>query len=117
MKYLQITENNHESILDILSKLIGALVNLSRKEYKVTEDGIVTQKGPSGYGLRALSSFLRVAFSSSAPDLKDEVNKCYKVHIEPEPDKKSIVNGVLNTEKPHLNAKIIHLLCLSAKFG
>lgn len=83
----------------------------------ITNDGFVAQKGPSGYGLRALSSFLRVVFSSSAPDLKDEVNKCYKVHIEPEQDKKIVGHGVLTTEKPHPNAKRINFLCLSAKFG
>lgn len=114
---MQITDDNHESIIEILSKLISALVNSSRKKLVVTNDGTVAQKGPSGYGLRALSSFLRVVFSSSAPDLKDEVNKCYKVHIEPEPDKKSVVNGVLTFEKPHPNAKRINFLCLSAKFG
>lgn len=103
--------------MDHLHQLIGALVNVSRKQLLVTENGIVVQKCPSGIGLRAISSFLRVVFSSSAPHLRDRVNRCYKIFIEREPDKQTIVDGVETTEKPHPKAKIINVWCFSAAFG
>ncbi|XP_055298263.1 regulator of telomere elongation helicase 1 homolog isoform X2 [Sitodiplosis mosellana] len=117
LKKVQINESNHETILDHLHGLIGTLVNASRNQILVTESGYVSQKCPSGIGLRALSSFLRVVFSSSAPHLRDRVIRCYKIYIEREPDKKTTVYGVTTVEKAHPKAKIINVWCFSAAFG
>lgn len=103
--------------MDTLFKLTGALVNVSRKQILITELGTVEQKCPNGTGLRALSSFLRVVFSSSAPHLRDRVNRCYKIYIEREQEKQTVVDGSANIEKPHPKAKIINVWCFSAAFG
>lgn len=92
-------------------------MNESRKLSLVTENGVILQKCPNGTGLRAILTFLRIVFSSSAPHLRDRVKQCYIVYIEREKEKKTIVNGVATTEKPHPKAKIVNFWCFSAAFG
>lgn len=72
---------------------------------------------PEGKGLQALQSFLRIVFSSSAPHLRKQVDRCYKVYIENEPVKLTNQDGGTNTERPQFNAKKINLWCFSAAFG
>lgn len=72
---------------------------------------------PEGKGLRAISSFLRIVFSNSSPQLRAAVNRCYKVFIEKEPDKLTYVDGGTVTDKAQYNAKKINLWCFSAAFG
>lgn len=112
----QITESNHGIILKYLHNLIGALVNASRNAV-VTENGVVLQKCPEGIGLRSLLSFLRVAFSSSAPHLRDRVIRSYKIYIEREADKNTTLDGATIVEKSHPRAKIINVWCFSPAFG
>lgn len=112
-------------VIDVLQKLIGILVVESQKRSLITENGAgVIQSSsskkncPSGIGLRALSSFLRIVFSCSAPQLRDRVNRCYKIYIEREPNKlANNVNGSQTVERSHQKAKIINVWCFSAAFG
>lgn len=96
----QINENTHESLVDLLNDVIACMIELSSKKRKYVT------------GLRAVLGFLRIVFSSSAPNLRDQVNKCYKVYIEP--DNKT--DNKPSTSKPE-NSKTINFWCFSPKFG
>lgn len=111
---LQINENT----IDILQKLYVYLIEYSRGK----------KKCPKGIGLQALLDFLQIAYSSSAPDLRDRVNRAYKVFIQYEPEKKN--NDTDNkrkrtkkskaneeSEENDKNRKIINFWCFSAEFG
>lgn len=109
----------NEDTIEILQKLSAYLVEYSR---------LVVKKCPKGIGLHALLDFLQVAYSSSAPDLRERVNRAYKVNIQYEPKKKKNENENKRkrTGKPKAmedreddveKRKIINFWCFSAEFG
>lgn len=108
----------NEGAIETLQKLFSYLVEYS-KGFK---------KSPKGMGLQALLDFLQIAYSSSAPDLRDRVNRAYKVHLQSEPEKKKNVNETkrkreknskykIEREEEYENRKIINFWCFSAEFG
>lgn len=101
----QITETNHELTISLLDKVIGCMVEMSAKKRKYVT------------GLRAIKDFLQIVFSSSNPDLRAEVDRCYKVHIEREPQNQHKPSTSKTEVVPNKNAKIINFLCFSPKFG
>lgn len=78
-----------------------------------------------GAGLQQVNEFLQIVFSSSAEDLRERMDRCYKVHIELEPTKqirgsKVNENGWIKpkatiSSKPV--AKIVSFWCFSPGFG
>lgn len=112
----------NEDTIEILQKLIAYLVEYSRL--------VPNKKCPKGIGLHALLDFLQIAYSSSAPDLRERVNRAYKVNIQYEPKKKKNESENENkrkrTGKPKAmedrevdveQRKIINFWCFSAEFG
>lgn len=100
MFFLQISKDD----LYKLFELRRILVNESRKNRRRN----IT---PSGIGLRAISNFLSVVFSIHAPSLREQVKKCYKVHIKHERD---VLN---NDEVRNQYPKKISFWCFSPAFG
>lgn len=68
-------------------------------------------------GLRAVKAFLQIVFSSSAPNLRKEVIRCYKVYIEREPQSQSQPSTSKTKKMHNENAKIVHFWCFSPRFG
>lgn len=115
--YVLVLQINEDTI-DILQRLLSCLVEYS-KGFK---------QSPKGIGLQALLDFLQIAYSSSAPDLRERVNRAYKVYIQYEPKKREKVNEAkrkrgrnsktkMEGEEDAENRKIINFWCFSAEFG
>lgn len=107
---MQITEANYASKISFLENLLEML--FERK------------KAPQGIGLKAFSSFLKVAFSSSTSHLKDRIDRCYNVHIENELNfvQSQLQRVVTQKHKPNACAidgtgKVVNFWCFSAAFG
>ncbi|XP_055298261.1 regulator of telomere elongation helicase 1 homolog [Sitodiplosis mosellana] len=101
----RINENNHELTISLLDKIIGCLVEMSAKKRKYVT------------GLRAVKGFLQTVFSSSAPDLRKEVDRCYKVYIEREPQNQHQPSTSTTKVVPNKNAKVVNFWCFSPRFG
>lgn len=108
----------NEDTVETLKMLIAYLVEYSK--------GVA--KCPKGIGLQAVLNFLQISYSSSAPDLRERVNRAYKVYIQYEPEKKKNENEIKRKRSQTSNAKedgeedvknrkIINFWCFSAEFG
>lgn len=108
----------NKDTIETLQKLMAYLVEYSR--------GVA--KCPKGIGLQAVLDFLQTSYSSSAPDLRERVNRAYKVYIQYEPEKKKNENenkrkrskksnAKEDGEEDVKNRKIINFWCFSAEFG
>lgn len=77
------------------------------------------KKVPKGAGLKAVLEFLRVAFSSSTPQLEDRFNSWYRIHVEKEVEP----SGTTGKRTPKFirefdeTNKIVNLWCFSPAFG
>lgn len=85
----QITSENYKGYADLMSDLIKFLCNESESE--------------DAKGLKKTSEFLRVAFSSSADELKNKVNQCCKVQL------KNNFDGI--------HSKTLNFWCFSPALG
>lgn len=68
-------------------------------------------------GLRAIKGFLQTVFSSSAPELRTEVDRCYKVYIKREPQNQNQPSTSKTAVVLNKNAKIVNFWCFSPRFG
>lgn len=107
-----------EDAIDVLQKLVAYLIEYSKGRRHCQK----------GIGLKALSNFLQVAYSSAAPELRERVNRAYKVYIQYEPEKPEQENEnkrkkgkksnpTEQNEEDVKNRKIINFWCFSAEFG
>uniref|UniRef100_A0A182KC05 Regulator of telomere elongation helicase 1 homolog n=1 Tax=Anopheles christyi TaxID=43041 RepID=A0A182KC05_9DIPT len=93
---------------------------------------ITTEKTNSfvrrGAGLQSMLDFLEVVFSSSGPEYRQSIEKCFKVHIETEEPRQSTKGGVKRADgwtatkqnvKTTLktNSKVINFWCFNPGFG
>uniref|UniRef100_A0A8W7P0B9 Regulator of telomere elongation helicase 1 homolog n=1 Tax=Anopheles coluzzii TaxID=1518534 RepID=A0A8W7P0B9_ANOCL len=81
-----------------------------------------------GAGLQSMVDFLEVVFASSGPEYRQAVEKCFRVHIEPEEPKQLAKGGVKRADgwtatKQPLKApvkstsKVINFWCFNPGFG
>lgn len=77
-----------------------------------------------GSGLQYIQEFLQIVFASSAEDLRQRMDRCYKVYIEQEQQKpirgKTAENGWMQTKtttKTKTSAKSVSFWCFSPGFG
>lgn len=75
---LQINQGNVEVILKLLDTLI---------QYLTTDAEASGSTFRRGGGLQTMQEFLQIVFSSSSDDLRQRMDRCYKVYIELEPQK------------------------------
>lgn len=105
---------------DIIIKLLDTLV-----QYLATAAEASHTAFRRGAGLQHMLEFLTIVFVGSAEDLRARVNRCYKVYIEPEPQKQTRgvqkqENGWFQTKATmpgKLRAKTISYWCFSPGFG
>lgn len=90
-----------------LDKLIALLVDRKSQKYV---------RVPEGIGLKSILDFLKVAFSTSSDDLRDRVDRCYKVYIEYETENN---NNNLSTTRvvQNIYGKKVNFWCFSPAFG
>lgn len=84
--------------------MIALLIDKSRKH----------KKCPTGLGLQAIRELLQIAFASSAENLREKVNRCYKIYITEEPQKPSSSKSKQVHDK---SLKVVNFWCFSAGFG
>lgn len=100
---LQISESN----IFLIEKLIELLFTMKQK------------KAPKGVGLKTILNFLRVAFSTSASHLNNQIDSCYRIYIEKEVEPKCTKQKrqpkfIREFDKSN---KSVSFLCFSPKFG
>lgn len=106
--------------VDTMIKLLDTLVTYLTTNAEAS--GSVFRRG---VGLQDMHAFLQIVFSSSGEDLRQRMNRCYKVYIEPEPQKqtrgsRTNDNGWIqpkNVQKTKSTAKIVSFWCFSPGFG
>lgn len=112
----QITQRNVE--IDI--KLLDTLVT-----YLATGGEAAGSVFRRGTGLQYIHEFLQIVFASSAADLRARMDRCYKVYIEPEPQKPVRANkpnesGWIQSKamtKTKSIGKSVSFWCFSPGFG
>lgn len=78
-----------------------------------------------GSGLQYVHEFLQIVFASSTEDLRQRMDRCYKVYIEQEQQKpvrgnRAAENGWMQTKtttKTKSSAKTVSFWCFSPGFG
>lgn len=113
----QITQRNVE--IDI--KLLDTLITYLATSGEAT--GSVFRRGS---GLQYIHDFLQIVFASSSVDLRQRMDRCYKVYIEIEQQQKPVrankpnENGWMQskgTSKAKITAKSVSFWCFSPGFG
>lgn len=114
--FFQINQGNVEVIIKLLDTLVTFLTT------DAEASGSIFRRGS---GLQNVHEFLQIVFSSSSDDLRQRMNRCYKVYIEQEQPKqtrggKVNENGWIQpkaTMKTKSTAKIVSFWCFSPGFG
>lgn len=112
----QITMGNVDTMIKLLDTLVTYLTTNAEASGSVFRRGV---------GLQDMHAFLQIVFSSSGEDLRQRMNRCYKVYVEPEPQKqtrgsRTNDNGWIqpkNVQKTKSTAKIVSFWCFSPGFG
>lgn len=106
--------------VDAMTKLLDTLITYLTTDAEAS--GSVFRRGT---GLQNMQEFLQIVFSSSGDDLRQRMNRCYKVYIEQEQQKptrgsKTNENGWIQTkavQKTKSTAKVVSFWCFSPGFG
>ncbi|XP_055586273.1 regulator of telomere elongation helicase 1 homolog [Uranotaenia lowii] len=111
-----IKEGNYHIIAQLLDNIIQYIATITEKNNFVRRGG----------GLQILAEALSIIFAGSGSEYRASINKCYKVHIEHEEQKKTRGNvrqadGWTATKQvvPSVkaNAKIVSFWCFNPGFG
>lgn len=105
---------------EVIIKLLDTLI-----QYCATNAEANQSVFRRGAGLQHMQDFLTIVFSGSSDEFRSKVNRCYKVYIEPEPQKptrgnQKQDNGWIQTKAimpAKLRAKSISYWCFSPGFG
>lgn len=109
-------KENSQAIITMLDTLIQYLATAAESS------GSIFRRGG---GLQKMQELLTIVFSSSDENFYERVSRCYKVHVEYEPQKekrfsKANDNGWIatkNVTKTKSTAKLISYWCFSPGFG
>lgn len=111
----QITQRNVEIVIKLLDTLITYLTTNGEAS------GSIFRRGS---GLQYIHEFLQIVFASSSEDLRQRMNRCYKVYIEQEQQKPvrgtEKNSGWINSKavtKTKSVGKIVSFWCFSPGFG
>lgn len=78
-------------------------------------------RAPQGIGLRAVSNFLQIAFTSLASRLKDRIDSYYRVYLQNEPPKQTTASqnddDDADTHEINGTRKIVNFWCFTPAFG
>lgn len=106
--------------MEIVLKLLDTLIT-----YLATDGQAAGAIFRRGSGLQYIHEFLQIVFASSTEDLRQRMDRCYKVYIEQEQQKptrgKTTENGWMQTKttttKTKASAKSVSFWCFSPGFG
>ncbi|KAJ3657367.1 hypothetical protein Zmor_009176 [Zophobas morio] len=101
-----IYDRNLHQVQNLLEKIVQFLATAN--------DGPFARKGA---GLQLFSDLLAIAYASLTPQFKEKIQKCYKVHIAMEENRKKVSDDWLTKATSKSKCRVLSYWCFSPGFG